>query len=146
MMRTQRLQMVQRVVDENERQRAERLAASERKVSECESRLAELETYQASYCREFSVRAGAGIAAAGLLDYQTFLARLAEAVRQQMQLLTRVRAERDAERLSWQTAAMRAEAVGQVVKRWQAEDRRVADRQEQRESDERAQHMRQPGM
>src|SRR5687768_3291461 len=106
MMRTERLQMVQRVVDENERQRAERFAASERRVTECEARLAELESYQASYCREFSVRAGVGISAAGLLDYQTFLARLAEAVRQQSQLLTRVRAERDAERRSWQSAAL----------------------------------------
>jgi flagellar protein FliJ len=140
------MEMVQRVVDDNERQRAERLAASEKRVSECEAKLAELESYQASYARDFVSRAGAGIGAVGLRDYQTFLARLTEAVRQQTQLLTRARAERDAERLNWQNAAQRAEAVGQVVKRWQTEDRRAIDRQEQRESDERAQHVRRPGI
>src|SRR5688572_22044215 len=111
MKRTQRMEMVQRVVDDTERQRAERLAASEKRVAECEAKLAELESYQAGYARDFVSRAGAGIGAVGLRDYQTFLARLTEAVRQQTQLLTRARAERDAERLNWQNAAQRAEAV-----------------------------------
>jgi flagellar protein FliJ len=139
MKRSQRLQMVQQVVDDNERRRAERFAASEKRVAECEAKLAELESYQASYARDFTVRAGQGIGAVGLRDYQTFLARLGEAVRQQNQLLSRARAERDAERENWQGAAQRAEAVGQIVKRWQGEEQRALDRQEQLESDERAQ-------
>jgi len=139
MKRSQRLEMVQQVVDDNERRRAERFTASEKRVSECETKLAELESYQLSYARDFSARAGQGVGGAVFRDYQTFLARLGEAVRQQSLLVTRARLERDADRENWQGAAQRAEAVGQIVKRWQGEERRAVDRQEQLESDERAQ-------
>ncbi len=43
MKRSQRMVMVQRVVDDQERRRAEALAASERNVTENEPKLAELE-------------------------------------------------------------------------------------------------------
>ena len=139
MKRAQRLEMVHRAVDDLERKRAEKLALSERRVKECEFKLAELENYQANYLREFATRARGGIGGVGLRDYQTFLARLAEAVRQQAQLVFRAHTERDAEKRSWQNAAQRAQAVGRIVERWQTEDRRTLERYEQSESDERAQ-------
>ncbi|MGH8188717.1 MAG: flagellar FliJ family protein, partial [Steroidobacteraceae bacterium] len=74
-----------------------------------------------------------------LRDYQVFLARLVEAIRQQHAIVQRVRAERDAERLRWQEAAKRAKALGHVVEQWQTEERRSFERREQHESDERAQ-------
>ena len=139
MKRAQRLKMVQKAVEDLERRRAEQLALTERRVSECESRLSELETYQSNYCRDFATRARQGIAAAGLRDYQTFLARLSEAVRQQSQTVFCARTERDAELKMWQTAAQRTQAVTRVVNRWQTEETRTLERHEQRESDERAQ-------
>jgi flagellar FliJ protein len=139
MKRAERMKTVQRAIEDDERRRAEKLAASERRVTECEAKLAELEGYQLSYGQQFSVRAGAGIGGAGLRDFQTFLARLEEAVRQQVQIVQRARVERDSERKRWQGAASRAKAVGGVVKRWQSEDQRETERREQNESDERSQ-------
>jgi len=130
---------VERVVSDVEKKRAESLATSERRLTECESKLMELQNYQKSYAEQFNARAGAGIGAAGLRDYQTFMARLEEAVRQQTQVVTKARADRDVELRTWQSAAQRSEAVGGLVKRWQTEERREDDRQEQRESDERSQ-------
>jgi len=146
MKRAQRLTMVQKAVEDLERRRAEQLALSEKRVNECETRLTELETYQANYARDFATRARHGIGAAGLRDYQTFLARLAEAVTQQSHVVFRTRAERDSERQTWQTAAQRAEAVGRIVKRWQTEEQRTLDRVEQRESDEFAQRVSSHGL
>ena len=97
MKRAQRLEMVQNVVDDLERRRAEALAGSERRVSESEAKLAELEGYHASYVHGFNVRAGSGIDANLARDYQAFLARLEEAIRQQTQVVTRTRAQRDSE-------------------------------------------------
>ena len=114
----------------------------ERHVTECESKLQELESYQKSYAEQFQTRAGAGIGAAGLRDFQTFMVRLGEAVKQQIQLVAKAKADRDAERQVWQHAAQRAEAVGGLVERWQKEERRQEDRHEQHESDERAQRSR----
>jgi flagellar protein FliJ len=139
MKRFERLRMVERAIDDIERRRAEALAASERHLSACAAKLAELEAYHGAYTRQFNERAEAGMGGAGLRDYQAFLARLAEAVRQQSTIVTRARSERDAERVIWQNAAQRAEAVGRLVSRWKNEEQRLGNLSEQRESDERAQ-------
>jgi flagellar biosynthesis chaperone FliJ len=52
--------------------------------------------------------------------------------------VTRTRAQRDSEWQNWQGAAQRAEAVGHMVKRFQTEEVRAADKREQQESDERS--------
>lgn len=138
MKRAQRLEMVQNVVDDQERRRAEALAGSEHRVSESEAKLAELESYHASYVHGFAVRAEAGIDGVLARDYQAFLGRLEEAIRQQAQIVIRARAQRDGEKQNWQGAAQRAEAVGQMVKRFQTEEAQALDRREQHESDERS--------
>jgi len=134
-----RMQVVQRVAEDHARRRAETLAASERRVAECEAKLAELEGYQASYADEFARRAGAGIGAAGLREYQAFMSRLGEAVRQQSELLVRARNDRDAQRRQWQSAAQRADIVDKVVEKNRNSERRALEAREQRESDELAQ-------
>jgi len=139
MKRSERMQTVERVVSDVERKKAEALAARERHVTECENKLAELESYQKSYGEQLQSRTGAGISAAGLRDFQTFMLRLAEAVKQQTQLVAKAKADRDAERTVWQHAAQRAEAVGNLVERWQKDEQVQDDKREQRESDERAQ-------
>lgn len=139
MTRTQRLQPVRTLVQDDERRLARNLAAFERRVAECEEKLRELERYRSEYEQEFAIRAGRGIGATDLRDYQAFLARLAQAVRQQQDLVRRACAERDAERARWQDAARRAKALSHVVERWQSEERRMLERREQRECDERAQ-------
>ena len=105
MKRSKRMQTVERVVSDTEKKRAESLGASERKLNECEARLTELETYQKNYADQFNARAGAGMGALGLRDYQTFMTRLAEAVKQQTQLVLKAREDRDAELGKWQSAA-----------------------------------------
>jgi flagellar protein FliJ len=141
MKRSERMQTVERVVSDVEKKKAEALAMRERHVTECEHKLQELESYQKSYAEQFQARAGAGIGAAGLRDFQTFMLRLGEAVKQQTQLVEKAKADRDAERRVWQHAAQRAEAVGGLVERWQKEEQHQQDRQDQRDSDERAQRI-----
>jgi flagellar protein FliJ len=137
-MPNKQLRTVQRVTDNEERRQAERLAARERRLAECEAKLAELATYHSNYAREFTERAAHGMDGARLRAFQTFLARLGEAVRQQAEIVDRVRTERDADRDSWRRAAQRADMVDHVVKRRKSEERRALDRQEQRDSDERS--------
>ena len=141
MKRSDRLGLVKKVVDDFERRKAEALAASERRVTESEKKLAELEAYRDGYVRDFDLRAKAGIGAAAARDYQVFLGRLDEALRQQTQAVIGTRAQRDAELQNWQDAAQRAEAIGQTVKRWQGEERSALERREQIESDERSQRI-----
>ncbi len=139
MTRAKRMKPVQNLFDDKERRMALGLATSERKVAEAEGKLQELERYRGDYDKQFAQRAGRGIGATDLRDYQVFLARLSEAIRQQQAVVKRAQSERDAERQRWQEAAKHAKAVGHVVEQWQTEERRASDRREQRESDERGQ-------
>ncbi|HEY0683070.1 MAG TPA: flagellar export protein FliJ [Steroidobacter sp.] len=139
MTRAKRLEPVQHIVDEAQKRLALSVVAFEKRVLDGEAKLAELERYKAEYEQGLSQRAGRGIGATELRDYQAFLAKLAEAIKQQQALVNRARAEHQAERLKWQDALRRSKALGHVVERWHAEERHVSDRREQRESDERAQ-------
>ena len=139
MTRAKRMKPVQNLYDDTERRLAVALAAIERRVAEAEAKLHELERYRGEYDKQFALRAGSGIGATALRDYQAFLARLTEAIKQQQAVVKRAQSERDAERLRWQDAAKRAKALGHVVEQWQTEERRASDRREQRESDERSQ-------
>lgn len=139
MKRAKRLEPVQQIVDDAQRRLAQSVAAHEKRVLDGETKLQELQRYKGEYEQQFSARAGRGIGATDLRDYQAFLARLAEAIKQQQALVARARAEHLAERVKWQEALKRSKALGHVVERWHAEERHMNDRRDQRESDERAQ-------
>lgn len=139
MNRAKRLQPVQQIVDDQQRALARSLAAIEKRLTDAESKLGELERYRHEYEMQFSLRAQSGIGVMDLRDYQAFLARLSDAVKQQQALVQRARADRDLERTRWREAATRAKALDHVVERWRTEERMLLDRKEQRESDERAQ-------
>lgn len=141
MKKTERIGMVRRVVDDLERRKAEALAACEKSVAAAQAKLEELEAYRAAYVREFTRRAGAGMSGAGAREYQVFLTRLDEALRQQTQILAQVRLQRSTDLESWRNAARRAAAVGNLASHWQAQERVAADRIEQKESDERSQQL-----
>jgi len=133
---SKQLKLVQRVTDDEERRCAESLAARERRVKDSEAKLAELERYHCGYVSEFAKQVASGIDGARIREFQAFLSRLAEALRQQSEIVERVKADRDVERSSWRLAAQRSEMVDHVVKRREGEERYAAERQEQRESDE----------
>lgn len=138
MTKTQRIDMVRRVVDDVERRKAEALAECERRVHEARGRLEELEGYRAAYVRDFNVRAQAGLDGAAAREYQVFLGRLEDALRHQGQILSQAEAQRSAELENWRGAARRAAAVDTLAKHWRAEERRVDDQREQHDTDERS--------
>ena len=135
----QRLQLVQRVTDERKRQQARRLAQTRTRVAECEAKLKELQGYQAAYIREFDQRAAGGIGGAGIREFQAFLAKLAEAVRQQEELLRKASSESDSAQTSWQGAAQRSQIMDKVVEHHTAREIKARDQRDQRESDDRGQ-------
>jgi flagellar FliJ protein len=142
MSRAKRLAPVQGVIEADEQRLAQSLAGLQRRVSDAENKLLELERYRGEYQQGLAQRAGLGIEVTQLRDYQAFLGRLTEAIRQQQAVVQRARAERDAEQLRWQQAARRVKAIDHVAEQWQAEERRAAEQREQRDSDERGQRVR----
>ena len=141
MTRSQRLAPVQDVVESAERKLAQSLATYERRVLEAQNKLDELTRYRGEYEKQLTERVAGGMGVMELRDYQAFLGRLSEAMRQQQSVVHRACADRDAEQKRWRDAARRAKAIDHVVTQWQSEERRSADRREQHEIDERAQRV-----
>jgi flagellar FliJ protein len=141
MKKTERIGMVRRVVDDIERRKAEALAACEKNVLAAQAKLDELEAYRDAYVQEFTRRAGSGMSGASVREFQVFLGRLDEALRQQAQILTQARLQRGSELESWRNAARRATAVGNLATHWQAEERRAFEKLEQKDTDERSQQL-----
>jgi flagellar FliJ protein len=136
MKRSERLDIVQQAASRTERERAERVALAEKHLAEMQQKLAALEKYRAEYEAGFAARAGAGFDAIGVRDFQTFLARLGEALTQQRSLVSAARKALDAERDNWREAAQRAHVVETLAERWQTEEIREANRRDQQASDE----------
>jgi flagellar FliJ protein len=143
MKRSKRLDIVQQAAARTEKERAERVGLAERHLAEMEQKLAALENYRAEYEAGFAARAGAGFGAVAVRDYQTFLARLGEALAQQKEMVLAAQKALDAERDHWREAAQRTHVVDNLMERWQGEETRAADRRDQNMSDELAMQMRQ---
>lgn len=142
MKRADRLEPVQKIVDDTERRLAEHFAAAERLLNASEHKLQELTGYRDDYTTGFARRAGGGMGARELVDYQAFMVRLNDAIKQQSQMVQRARGDCELQRKRWQEAAQRAKALGHVIETWQHEELRAADRRDQRDTDERAQRRR----
>jgi len=138
MTRTQRIQPVQRVVDDREREQAKAVALARAKVGEAEAKLTELTRYREDYQRGFQKEAASGASGLRLRDFRLFLGRLDEALRQQEQVVARAKSDQEHQTQLWIESQRRAKALGIVVDKWRGEERRAADRQDQRETDERA--------
>ena len=143
MKRSERLDIVQQAANRTEKERAERVALAEKHLAEMQQKLAALEKYRGEYEAGFAAKAGAGFGAASVRDFQTFLARLGEALDQQKELVAAARRALDAERDSWREAAQRAHVVETLTERWQGEELLQANRRDQNMSDELAMQLRQ---
>ena len=139
MKRSERMAPVQRVLDGTERQRARDMGAAQRSLDAAETRLQELQQYHLDYLRNFQQAARAGSNVMALRDFQAFLGRLEEAIRQQEQIVAQARQGVAGSTQRWQSAALRVKAVETVVDKWQGDERRHEQRLEQKETDERAQ-------
>lgn len=136
MKRSERLDIVQQAASRTEKERAERVALAEKHLAEMQQKLSALEKYRSEYEAGFAAKAGAGFGAANVRDFQTFLARLGEALNQQRELVAAARRALDAERNHWREAAQRTHVVETLVEKWQGEETRAANRRDQNISDE----------
>ncbi|MEJ0007535.1 MAG: flagellar FliJ family protein [Steroidobacteraceae bacterium] len=75
---------------------------------------------------------------------RAFLAKLAEAVLQQEELLRKAQSDSESEQTNWQGAAQRSQIIDKVVDRHAAKETKARDQRDQRESDDRG-HARQLG-
>jgi len=137
--RAKRLEPVNALVNDAERECALQLATLQTRLLEAEQRCQELKSYLSEYQSAFRQRATVGIGVVGMRDYQLFIARLGEAVQQQDIVVAQLRGDCERARSQWRQAAARKSALGKVIARAHSEEQQLEARRQQSELDERAQ-------
>ena len=145
MKRSERLKPIKQLTEARELQAAKALGNSNRQLEEQETRLQELQQYQQEYLKYFQQRGQSGVTAAKLQELQHFLHTLKQAITQQQQMVENVRRECEQKRHQWQQAHGKTVAMDKVVARYRSDEELLADKREQKESDEFAQRGKRDG-
>jgi flagellar protein FliJ len=137
MMKSKRFEPIQEIASTSARDLSRAMGEAGRKVADLESQLKQLQSYRDEYVRTSAPSTGT-IDAVKLQNYRSFLDRIGEAMRQHLKSLDNARSEYDRRRALWSEKRIEAESLGLAVDRFRKEERRAADRSEQREGDDTA--------
>jgi flagellar FliJ protein len=138
MNRAQRLQPVRRVALSREQEAARELDRARRLLDEQQARLAELNAYRDEYAAGFLAAGSRGMGVAALRGYQAFLGQLDAAIAQQSTLVEQADALFRQRRQAWSAHHSKTRALDKALERAHDEERRAADRREQKDLDERS--------
>lgn len=136
MSRSDRMQPIKDLADSRERDAGASVAAARQLLEEREKQLEQLQNYRADYAARAASQGAAD--AVRLQNYHAFLGRLADAVRQQEDLVAAARLELERVSTTWQERRIEAASLGKVVDRLATAERRTTERREQRDTDEQA--------
>lgn len=137
MVRSKRMESVQRLVDDDASRAAKAFADAKRMLEEQRQRLDQLTTFRQEYRQQLQTSGDhQGIDAHRLRDYRIFLARIDEAIEQQQQIVQRSEQEAAQRRTQWLQVRGRAQALNKVVDRYRSEERQAEDKRHQRQDDE----------
>jgi flagellar export protein FliJ len=137
MRKSKRFEPIQEIAATSAMDLSRAMAEAGNRVADLERQLETLQSYRDEYVRN-SAQATDATDAVKLQNYRTFLERLGEALRQHLKSLDTARGEFERRRALWSEKRVEAESLGRVVDRLRTEERRAADRREQREGDESA--------
>lgn len=112
------------------------MASQQQRLAEAEQQLSELHRYR----REYAACGDGAVSVSALLNRQTFVDRIDQAITQHGAEIKRLQRQFDQGRVSWRQAHARESALETVITRFHDDERQAADRQEQAELDERAQY------
>lgn len=138
MTRSKRMTPVAKIADNKERNAAKVFGKSQQDLKDHEDRLQELIKYRDEYNAKFIETGSNGLEAQKVHAYRIFLNRLNDAIDHQRNIVQQATGELLKEKENWMHTRSRAKALEKVVERYQDQEEKELQRQEQKESDERA--------
>ncbi len=136
---SKRFKPVLRVAESNERNAAHQFGDSCRYMQEQEAKLDELRQYHDEYLERFNTASRNGINAAQLREYQAFLSKLDLAIKEQEAVVQASDKNQSVKKELWQQKHIRSKVLDNVMQRYQAEEKRILEKREQKEADEKNQ-------
>lgn len=134
MSRAKRLSLVLDIAERAENKAAEAFEMARRLLQEDQDKLADLQRYYADYEQSFSQPTL--LRAQDIMQQRSFLQRLAEAVRQQEQIVERRGSIAESKQKDWRTAHLKRRALQELIERVRADEQKVLTRKEQKMLDE----------
>lgn len=135
MKRSDRLTPIRDLARGRERDAGLALAELQRRLTEQEQQLEQLRNFREEYVSGRPPGLGT-TDAVRLANYGAFLGRLNEAIREQEKRVTEARHEATRLAQAWRERRAETTALDRAAERMHADERRAADRHEQREQDE----------
>lgn len=142
MSRAERLEPIADLQRDRETQATQLLGESLRRYQAQERRLADLEHFRHEYQQRCQTLGSGGAAIERLREFRRFNDKLDIAIQQQQKLLEECRRELEQYNRRWSEISSRRRALEKVIDRFRLDEQMRSQRREQRDSDERAQHMR----
>lgn len=135
MSRAKRLNLVLDIAERAENKAAEAFELARRMWQEDQEKMADLQRYYEDYEQTFS-RPAVRLRAQEIVQQRSFLQQLAEALRQQGQIVERRRLIADNKQMDWRTAHLKRRALQELIERVKADEQKVLTRKEQKMLDE----------
>ena len=117
-----------------ERRHGAATGKSRRQLEEQTARLGELNAYRQGYAE--LTRSMKGVSSAHLNDYQSFLARLDQAVVSQQQIVRDSKQNLEMHRRRWMAKRQRLDSLKRVLERYDEEETQYLERRQQRALDD----------
>lgn len=135
MSRSKRLNMVLEIAERAENKAAEAFEMARRLWHDDQEKMADLQRYYQDYETAFT-QPSMRMRAQDIAQQRSFLQQLAEAVRQQQQIVERRKSIADAKQRDWRIAHLKRRALQELVARVRADEQRVLSRKEEKMLDE----------
>ncbi|MBA1146983.1 flagellar export protein FliJ [Ectothiorhodospiraceae bacterium WFHF3C12] len=139
MTRSKRLEPVQRIAEERSSEAGRAYGERQKFLQSQVQRLEQLEQFRDDYKHGRTAAGEAGMDAYRLRDYNAFIARIEQAIKQQRELVRNLESEVEQLRRGWMEQLSHSRALDSAVDRMRGQERRDRNKREQALLDELAQ-------
>ena len=134
--RSSRLKPVASHAKNQEQEAARIFAEAQRRVTDSEQQLQQLEGYRDEYLGKYQTASQKLGSMSQLLDYQAFLAKITQGIGQASNTINLCRQQRDILKKQWLLRRTRSQALESVVEKYQKDEMKKASHIEQMEMEE----------
>ncbi len=142
--RSQRMALLQTLAERKKREADQFLADSKARVARDDATLLQLEQFLAEYQQQFAQRGQAGVAVDQLLMTRAFVEKIEASIRQHREAMQTNRGQLEQVEQYWRQAYGHQSAMKNLTERARTQERSDAEKQLQKELDERSQRLRPP--
>lgn len=134
--RSERFKPIHNLAQQSEDVAAQTLGKIQRELSNHHLKLSELMQYYQDYTTRFNEQAVKGMSIIQVQSYQKFISQLEIAITEQKKHIGRITEACDSSRADWTTERQKTKVLEKIMTRYQKQEQKIHNQQEQRLSDE----------